>query len=101
MKMDAAALKAAGIVLQTLQPSTVSEDLRAPGEVADDAYGTTLITPRVEALVVRRHVVLKAPDEDGDLVRQALAATLEERFGIEHATIQVEAVACDDGHGHV
>jgi len=51
--------------------------------------------------ILTAHVVLKAPDEDGDLVRQALAATLEERFGIEHATIQVEAVACDDGHGHV
>jgi cobalt-zinc-cadmium efflux system membrane fusion protein len=67
VKMDAAALKAAGIVLQTLQPTTVSEDLRAPGEVADDAYGTTLITPRVEALVVRRHARL------GDEVRAGAA----------------------------
>ena len=53
--MDDAALKAAGIKLQTLQPSLLSEELRAPGEVVDNAYGTTLITPRVEALVVRRH----------------------------------------------
>lgn len=52
--MDAAAMKAAGIRLQALQPSTPSEQLRAPGEVVDNAYGTTLITPRVEALVVRR-----------------------------------------------
>lgn len=58
VKMDAAALKAAGIRLQTLQPSSLSEELRAPGEVLDSAYGTTLITPRVEALIVRRRARL-------------------------------------------
>lgn len=63
VKMDPAALKAAGIVLQTLQPAAVSEELRAPGEVVDNAYNTTLITPRVEALIVRRHAKL------GDEVR--------------------------------
>jgi len=61
--MDDAALKAAGIQLQKVQPSTLSEELRAPGEVVDNAYGTTLITPRVESLVVRRHARL------GDEVR--------------------------------
>ena len=63
VKMDDAAMTAAGIRLQTLQPSSLSEELRAPGEVVDSAYGTTLITPRVEALVVRRHAKL------GDEVR--------------------------------
>lgn len=61
--MDAAALKAAGIRLAVLQPSSPGEQLRAPGEVLDNAYGTTLITPRVEALVVRRRARL------GDEVR--------------------------------
>ena len=37
VKMDEAALKAAGITLQTLQPSLLSEELRAPGEVVDSA----------------------------------------------------------------
>ena len=53
--MDDAALAAAGIELQTLVPSQLSEELRAPGEVVDNAYGTSLITPRVESLVIRRH----------------------------------------------
>ena len=61
--MTPSALKAAGIALQTLQPASLSEELRAPGEVVASAYGTTLITPRVAALVVRRHVRL------GDEVR--------------------------------
>ena len=63
IRMDAAALDAAGIELETLAVVALDERLRAPGEVVDDAYGTTLITPRVAALVVRRHARL------GDEVR--------------------------------
>ena len=58
VRMDAAALEAAGIKLATLDARSLSEPLQAPGEVLDNAYGTTLITPRVEALVVRRHAKL-------------------------------------------
>ena len=46
-----------------LAATSPGEQLRAPGEVLDSAYGTTLITPRVAALVVRRHARL------GDEVR--------------------------------
>lgn len=56
--MDAAAMKAAGIRLEVLKAGAQGEQLRAPGEVLDNAYGTTLITPRVEALVVRRQAKL-------------------------------------------
>lgn len=58
LTMDAAALKAAGVRLEVLAPTAAGEPLRAPGEVLDNAYGTTLITPRVEALVLRRHARL-------------------------------------------
>ncbi|MEZ5436743.1 MAG: efflux RND transporter periplasmic adaptor subunit [Lysobacteraceae bacterium] len=63
--MDAASLEAAGIRLQTLTQSSPDEQLRAPGEVLDNAYGTTLITPRVDALVVSRHVRLGDEVEQG------------------------------------
>jgi len=58
LTMDDAALRAAGIRLEVLKTGVAGERLRAPGEVLDSAYGTTLITPRVEALVVRRHARL-------------------------------------------
>ncbi len=58
IRMDAAAMAAAGIRLAKLDKSALNEELRAPGEVLDNAYGTTLITPSVEALVVRRHARL-------------------------------------------
>jgi addiction module RelB/DinJ family antitoxin len=57
-RWDAASLAAAGIRIAPLQRQALSESLRAPGEVVDNAYGTTLITPRIEALVVKRHAKL-------------------------------------------
>ncbi len=82
VQLDAAAMKAAGIVVQTLQPSSMSEQLRAPGEVLDNAYGTALITPSVEALVVRRHAKL------GDEVRAG--APLVTLSSVEVANAQAE-----------
>ena len=82
VKMDAAAMKAAGIRIQVLQPSALSEELRAPGEVVDNAYGTTLITPRVEALVIRRHAKL------GDEVRAG--APLVTLSSVEVANAQAD-----------
>ncbi len=58
IRMTADAMKAAGITLATLAPAILREELRAPGEVVDNAYGTALITPRIDALVVLRHAKL-------------------------------------------
>jgi len=63
LRMTAAEKAAAGLQVETLAPMQLGEVLQAPGEVVDNAYGVTLITPRVEALVVRRHAKL------GDEVR--------------------------------
>ena len=56
--MDAAAMKAAGIRVAKVQLQLLEGQLRAPGEVLEDTYGTTLITPRVPALVIKRHAKL-------------------------------------------
>jgi cobalt-zinc-cadmium efflux system membrane fusion protein len=58
LSMSAAEQAAAGLRVETLAPMRLGEVLQAPGEVVDNAYGVTLITPRVEALVVRRHAKL-------------------------------------------
>ncbi|HWT14717.1 MAG TPA: efflux RND transporter periplasmic adaptor subunit, partial [Patescibacteria group bacterium] len=80
IRMDAAAMKAAGIRVGTLAKASLREELRTPGEVVDNAYGTTLITPRVEALVVRRHAKL------GDEVKAG--APLVTLSSVEVATAQ-------------
>ena len=48
--------------------------------------------------VLTVHVVGDDSKTTGEKLRGALAGMLEERFGIEHATLQVEAVPCG-GHG--
>ena len=60
----------------------LGEVLQAPGEVVDNAYGVTLITPRVAALVVRRHARL------GDEV--AAGAALVTLSSVEVAEAQGE-----------
>ena len=57
-RWDATKLAQAGIRVEALQRRALNESLRAPGEVVDNGYGTTRITPRVEALVVKRHAKL-------------------------------------------
>ena len=64
LKLDATALTQLGVEVQPIGSGSISEELRAPGEVIDSAYGTTLVTPRVVSLVVRRHAKL------GDEVRR-------------------------------
>ena len=82
LELDAAAIKAAGIKVEALKPSVVEEQLRAPGEVLNSAYGTTLITPRVESLVVRRYAKL------GDEV--SAGAPLVRLSSVEVADAQAE-----------
>ena len=72
----------AGLRVETLAPMQLGEVLQAPGEVVDNAYGVTLITPRVEALVVRRHAKL------GDEV--AAGAALVTLSSVEVAEAQGE-----------
>lgn len=82
VKLDDATLKQLGVELQPVQASAISEELRAPGEVIDSAYGTTLVTPRVVSLVVRRHAKL------GDEVRRG--APLVTLSSVEVANAQAD-----------
>ena len=43
------------------------------------------------------HVVGDEAKTSGEQLRREASAMLEERFGVEHATLQVEAVPCG-GH---
>jgi cobalt-zinc-cadmium efflux system membrane fusion protein len=82
LSMTAAEQASAGLRVETLAPMQLGEVLQAPGEVVDNAYGVTLITPRVEALVVRRHARL------GDEV--AAGAALVTLSSVEVAEAQGE-----------
>lgn len=50
--------------------------------------------------ILSAHVVIADTSQDGEQVRRALSLALKEKFGIEHATLQIETSACDEAHGH-
>jgi len=50
--------------------------------------------------VLTAHVVLRKGFNDAEQVRKALVAVLDERFGVRHATLQVETTPCDEEHSH-
>jgi cobalt-zinc-cadmium efflux system membrane fusion protein len=78
--LDAAAIKAADIVVDTLALRTVSDRIKAPGEVKVDAYNTVLVAPRVASQVVARKAKL------GDVV--AAGAPLVVLSSVEVAETQ-------------
>ncbi|VAW68751.1 Probable Co/Zn/Cd efflux system membrane fusion protein [hydrothermal vent metagenome] len=57
-KLTSAQMKIADIVVQPLMPQAISSAIKAPGEVRFNTYKTSLITPRIAAQVIDRHVVL-------------------------------------------
>lgn len=98
-------LREAGQVLMQGVPAGMELDavrtmmLRHPSVTAvHDLHAWAL---RSKEPILTAHVVLREGAADGDEVRQALAAALEEEFNIHHATLQVEMTPCEDGHGHV
>ncbi|HVI55726.1 MAG TPA: efflux RND transporter periplasmic adaptor subunit [Luteibacter sp.] len=82
--LDAAAIKTAGIVVDTLAVRTVSDQIKAPGEVKVDAYNTVLVSPRVPSQVVARKARL------GDVV--AAGAPLVVLSSIEVAETQGQLI---------
>ena len=63
LTLDAAAIRDIGIVVDTLAARSLTDELKAPGEVRADAYSTVLVSPRVEAHVLARKARL------GDVVK--------------------------------
>lgn len=48
----------AGVVVETLQPRDIVNELRAPGEIQLNAYATTRVVPRIAAQVLERQARL-------------------------------------------
>ena len=63
LKLDATAIKDAGIVTAQAQLRAFSDELKAPGEVKLNAYATVLVSSRIDSQVVARKARL------GDLVK--------------------------------
>lgn len=95
-------LREAGQVLMQGVPKGIDLDaLRSAIAASPDVLGVHDL--HVWALgssepILSAHVV--TGDADATTVRQVLARMLEERFGIRHATLQVESQECAEDHLH-
>lgn len=79
--LTAAEIKQLGIVTETLKIKRLSDEIRAPGEVKPNAYATTLISPRVTALVQKRHVKLGDEVKSGQALVTLSSIELSEAQG--------------------
>lgn len=98
-------LREAGNVLmqgvpQGLDLDAVRRAILARGDIAQvhDLHAWALASKQP---VLTVHVVLKRADTGAEAVRRGLAQELDELFGIEHVTIQVESAACTMEQSHV
>ena len=75
----------AGIKVATLMPRSMDYEVYAPGEIRANGYTSYIVSPRVDSVVVRRHVALGDNVEKG----QALVTLFSEDVAQAQATFLV------------
>jgi RND family efflux transporter MFP subunit len=83
--LSKAQLTLANIQVEALQPQTMTYTVYAPGEIKANDYTSYLVSPRVDSVVVKRHVAL------GDHVKkgQALVTLFSESVADAQARVQI------------
>lgn len=71
----------------------IESDLEAEVSGVEDIHHVHVWSLTEEGAMATLHARI-APKEDGDKVLAAIRARLKERFGIDHATIQIECEGC-------
>jgi len=80
-KLNNTQMKAAGIVVKSLQPQFINSAIKAPGEVRFNSYKTASITPRISAQVIDRHVMLGEAVKKGQPVITLSSVEMAEAQG--------------------
>ncbi len=63
--LNEAQVREAGIVVQPIRPMDVPIQISVPGEIRLNQYKSRIITPRIMAMVEKRHAVMGAVVQDG------------------------------------
>lgn len=79
--MDANQRSAAGIEVSTVDRQSLEIRLSAPGEVIPNAYDSAIISPRIQAQVVKRHVKLGDHVETGRVLVTLSSVAMAEAQG--------------------
>lgn len=79
--LTAEQIEAAGIEIVNVQRSDIADIVVAPGEVTLNAYQTTRVAPRIEALITERHARLGESVEPGQSLVTLSSVQLAEAQG--------------------
>jgi len=64
--LTAESLSTAGVRIEVLAPVVLADSITVPAEVKSNAYNSSIVTPRIAAIVVKRHKRLSETVEIGD-----------------------------------
>ena len=81
IKLDAAQIRTAGIIVKPLTEQAVKDIIVAPGEVMLNAYSTASITSRISAQVIERHARLGDHVNSGDPLLTLSSVAMAEAQG--------------------
>lgn len=76
--LSRAQLMLANIQVKALQPQTMTYSVYAPGEIKANDYTSYLVSPRVDSVVVKRHVALGEHVEQGQALVTLFSADVAE-----------------------
>ena len=80
-------------------PAEIEADLEANIAQIDDVHHVHAWSITQERPMVTLHARL-CDDSDADAAVHAIKSRLRERFGVAHATVEIELVHCADARGH-
>jgi len=81
VKLSTQQLSIAGIAITKLIPQRLSGEIKAPGEIVQNAYDTSLVTPRISAQVLERHARLGDTVKLGQLLVTLSSVDMAEAQG--------------------
>jgi len=81
IKLTVEQMKAAGVVVKSLQLQKNKSIINASGEVAFNTYKTASITPRISAQLIKRHVVLGETVHKGQILATLSSVEMAEAQG--------------------
>lgn len=85
ISLDAVQADLAGIEVRALEPRHMNYQVYAPGEIQANGYTNYLVSPRVESVILKRHVALGEHVEQG----QALVTLFSEAVADAQASYRV------------
>jgi cobalt-zinc-cadmium efflux system protein len=84
---------------KNIAPAEIEADLEASIPEVEDVHHVHAWSITQERPMVTLHARL-CEEGNADAAIQAIKSRLRERFGVAHATVEIELVHCADGHTH-